>query len=267
MATEKGHRRNSSRPKKENSDRWLLTYSDLITLLLAFFVIMYGMSSADVQKFSKLASSMRRAFNVDVMQGDPSPGILDSSTSLLSDTTGVGEGSGGDQQQQDLQLIAREMGWVLDQEGLSDKVTLGIRPEGTSISISGNLLFASGKSELRPDAVRLLDSLGTILRELPNGVRIEGHTDDIPPAGTGFSTNWELSSARAVAIVRYLSEMEEVDPARLSAVAYSQYRPVIPNDSPQDRGRNRRAEVLILYPNNAGNSQPSAIKENSVATH
>ncbi len=264
MAFAKGHRRNSSQ-HKDNSERWLLTYSDLITLLLAFFVIMYGMSSADVQKFSKLADSMRRAFNVDVLQGQTESGVLDSSTSLLPDNTGVGS-SVDNQQQKDLAMISQEMGWALQQQGLSDNVSLSLRPEGTAISISGNLLFASGKADLRPDAVRLLKSLGTVLSRLPNDVRIEGYTDDIPPTGTGFPTNWELSSARAVAIVRYLSEVEGIDPARLSAVAYSQYRPIVPNDSAQSRSRNRRAEVLILYPSGEQETPVSVSGEKSVDT-
>lgn len=262
MASAKGHRRNSSQ-HKENSERWLLTYSDLITLLLAFFVIMYGMSSADVQKFSKMASSMRRAFNVDVMQGQTQSGVLDSSTSLLPDDMGVGTGADSTQQK-DLAMISQEMGWALQQQGVSDNVSLSLRPEGTAISVSGNLLFASGKAELRPDAVSLLKSLGAVLSKLPNDVRIEGYTDDIPPSGTDFPTNWELSSARAVAIVRYLSEVEGIDPARLSAVGYSQYRPVAPNDSARSRSRNRRAEVLILYPSEPQATPVSVSGEQSV---
>ena len=264
MAFAKGHRRNSSQ-HKENSERWLLTYSDLITLLLAFFVIMYGMSSADVQKFSKLASSMRRAFNVDVLQGQTQPGVLNSSTSLLPDNTGVGTGADSTQQK-DLSMISQEMGWALQQQGMADNVSLGLRPEGTAITISGNLLFASGRADLRPDAVKLLKSVGNVLSKLPNDVRIEGYTDDIPPTGTDYPTNWELSSARAVTIVRYLSEVEGIDPGRLSAVAYSQYRPVVPNDSAQSRSRNRRAEILILYPSEPQDPSVSVSGEKSVGT-
>ncbi len=262
MANGKGRGRGSSQ-HKGNSERWLLTYADLITLLLAFFVIMYGMSNADAQKFAQVASSMRKAFNVDVLKGAPSPGMLDTSTSMMSSDSAIADGAIGTQER-DFAMISREMESVLQEDGLSDKVSFAIRPEGTSISISGNLLFASGKAELRPDAVKLLESLGRILAQLPNNVRIEGHTDDVPPIGTAFPSNWELSGARAIAVVRYLTEIDGIDPARLSAMAYSQYQPVAANDSARARGRNRRAEVLILYSTPSLASQPLAnLEKNS----
>jgi len=231
--------------KKESSERWLLTYSDMITLLLAFFVIMYGMSSADASKFAKLADSMQRAFNVGVTTGASDGSILQQQMDLIE--------SGGGQDEttvegKDMQMIYSEMGWALQDESLSDKVSISVRPEGIAISVSGNLLFTSGRADLRPDAIKLLHSLGRVLTRIPNGARIEGHTDDIAPSGTGYPTNWELSSARAVAVVRYFTEMEGIDPKRFSAVAYSQFQPVEPNESARNRARNRRSEILILYP-------------------
>ncbi|MGI5835593.1 MAG: OmpA/MotB family protein [Chloroflexota bacterium] len=244
--------------KKDNSERWLLTYSDLITLLLAFFIVMYGMSSADVQKFSQLAASMKRAFNVDVLEGSHSTSILDQSSELpiqieagLEDQAGLGA--------TELDIIFSEMGWVFQEEGIEDKVTIQVRQEGVAISLSGNLLFTSGRSDLRPESVRLLSSIAKAIARLPNQVRVEGHTDDIPPNSSFFPTNWELSCARAVAVVRFFTEIEKIDPSRLSAVAYSEYRPVTPNNSPQGRARNRRSEILIMYP-------PSVMSSSATST-
>ncbi len=243
MQHQAGYARTSRRPKKENSERWLLTYSDLITLLLAFFVIMYGISSADAKKFTKFSQAMKRAFNVGVLQADPSASILDQTAGI---STEAGSAEDMSATANELDTIYNEMGPILQDEYLSDKVSLSAREEGIAISVSGNLLFASGRAELRPDALRVLQAVGRILNTLPNPVRIEGHTDDVPPSGTGFSSNWELSSARAVAVVRYLTEIEGVDASRLSAVAYSQFQPVAPNDSPRGRARNRRSEIVIL---------------------
>jgi len=236
--------------RKDNSERWLLTYSDLITLLLAFFIVMYGMSSADAKKFAKLAESMKKAFNVGVLEGSPSNSIIDQS-SQFSVSNEEGSNEQASLVSNELEELFNEMGWVFKQENLADKVSIEVRPEGIAISISGNLLFTSGRAELRPESVRLLSSIGKAIARLPNPVRVEGHTDDLPPSGSEFTTNWELSGARAVAVVRYFAEIEKIQPNRLSAVAYSQYRPVANNDSPQGRARNRRSEILIMYPPSA----------------
>ncbi len=230
------------RPKKENSERWLLTYSDLITLLLAFFVIMYGISSADAKKFTKFSAAMKRAFNVGVLEGSPSASILEQTMGISSEASSAEDLSTSTE----LETVLTEMSSVMQDEYLSDKVSIGLREDGIAISVSGNLLFASGRADLRPDAVKLLQAVGKVLNRLPNAVRIEGHTDDVPPTGTEYPSNWELSGARAVAVVRYLTEIEGVDPSRVSAVAYSQYQPVVANDSARDRARNRRSEIVIL---------------------
>lgn len=231
------------RPKKDNSERWLLTYSDLITLLLAFFVIMYGISSADAKKFSKFSAAMRRAFNVGVLQGDPSASILEQTVGISSEAGSAEDMSASSSE---LDTIFNEMGGILQDEYFADKVTVGVRDEGVAISVSGNLLFASGRADLRPEAVKLLQAVARVLSRIPNPVRVEGHTDDVPPTGTEFPSNWELSGARAVAVVRYLTEIEGIDPSRFSAAAYSQYQPVVPNDSARGRAKNRRSEIVIL---------------------
>ncbi len=230
------------RPKKENSERWLLTYSDLITLLLAFFVIMYGISSADTKKFTKFSAAMKKAFNVDVLQSNPAASILDQTKGLSTDSSSSSDMSAA----AELSVIYSQMGSVLQDDLIGDRLSIIPRSDGIAISVSGNLLFASGRADLRPDAVRVLRSVANVLRDLPNPVRVEGYTDDVPPSGTGYPTNWDLSGARAVAVVRYLTEIEGLQPGRFSAEAFSQYRPVAPNDSARDRAKNRRSEIVIL---------------------
>lgn len=251
--------RTSNRAKRDNSERWLLTYADLITLLLAFFVVMYAISSADVKKFAQLAGAMRKAFNVGVLEGAPAMAILEEEKETAPDVGGLEEGSLGTEMG-DLQMIMGEMNWIHEEAGLADNVSFSIRPEGIAVSISGNLLFSSGRAELRPDSLRLLRSLARALSRLPNPIRVEGHTDDIPPKGTGYPSNWELSGARAIAVVRHLAEVEGIDANRLSAAAYSQYQPVAPNDSARVRALNRRTEILILYPTPAGlHAKPTVV--------
>ncbi|MGE5620318.1 MAG: OmpA family protein [Sphingomonadaceae bacterium] len=229
--------------KKDNAERWLLTYSDMITLLLAFFVIMYGISSADAKKFTRFSEAMKRAFNVGVLEGSPSASVLEQTVGI---STEAGDSEDLSAASSTLETVFGEMGSILEDELLADKVSIGLRQEGVAISVSGNLLFASGRADLRPDSLRVLQAVARALARLPNQVRIEGHTDDIPPSGTEYPSNWELSGARAVAVVRYLTEIEGIDPSRLSAAAYAQFQPVSANDSPRSRAKNRRSEILIL---------------------
>ncbi|MHB0868158.1 MAG: OmpA family protein [Chloroflexota bacterium] len=234
-------------------ERWLLTYSDMITLLLAFFVIMYGISSADAKKFTKFSVAMKKAFNVGVLEGSPSASVLDQTMGISAEPGSPEELSAA---AMELETVYNEMGSLLEDEMLADRVSVNVRPEGVAISVSGNLLFASGRADLRPDALKLLQAVGKILTTLPNPVRIEGHTDDIPPSGTEYPSNWELSGARAVAVVRYLTEIEGIDASRLSAVAYAQFQPVASNDTARSRAKNRRSEILILNVPTASSTEP-----------
>jgi chemotaxis protein MotB len=238
-------RRASNQEKHESSERWLLTYADLITLLLAFFVIMYGMSSADAKKFSRLAESMRRAFNVDILEGMPGRSIMEQSMDMsavnVADEALINAEIAG------LETLYGTVSDFLEQKGLTDRVEMSLRSDGVAISISGNMLFTSGRAELRPDAVDLLHTLGQALAPLSNQIRVEGHTDDVAPVGTDYPTNWELSGARSVSVVRWLAEIEGIDPGRLSAAAYSEFRPAVANDSPRGRSKNRRSEILVMY--------------------
>jgi chemotaxis protein MotB len=222
-----------------SSERWLLTYSDLITLLLAFFVMMYSVSNADLEKFRKVSVSMRQLFNPSAVtdqieqtqqppQGPP--------TELL-----------GGSLQEDLVFIRSQLDPFISEQGLEQNVGVKIREEGISIVVSDATFFASGHAELGERAYPILDKVAEVLKALPNEVRVEGHTDEIAPDGSGFATNWDLSAARAVAVVGYLVKGAGLAPERVYAAAYSQYRPLSDNETAEGRMKNRRAEILVIY--------------------
>lgn len=220
-----------------NHERWLLTYADLITLLLAFFVLMYGISTSDLEKFRRLALSMRQVFNPGQVTGDLySPAVEGPPTEFA-----------GGSLSEDFSFIKTEIAALVEQEQLRDTVGVVLREEGIAIVLSDTAVFASGRAELSERAIPVLNQVALIVRGLPNKVRVEGHTDDLPPEGTGYADNWSLSTARAVSVVRYLSEVAGVQPARLTAAGYAHYRPIASNDTPQGRAKNRRAEILIVY--------------------
>ncbi|MGQ9674397.1 MAG: OmpA/MotB family protein [Chloroflexota bacterium] len=227
-------------PKKENSERWLLTYADLITLLLAFFVLMYAMSTADVKKFARLAASMQKAFNVGVLEGQTEFAIVDQGGPTM---TTIAQALA----QEDFEFISREMATFAREEGLGDKIEVTMRREGIAISLSDRALFASGRAELGMQSKRTLSKVAEILKRVPNEVRVEGHTDDVPTNNPEYPTNWELSTARSLAVVRYFIDEAKIPPARFSVAGYSEYRPVADNNSPENRAKNRRCDILVIY--------------------
>ena len=228
--------------EKENAERWLLTYADLITLLLAFFIVMWSLGQTDLKRFETVRNSLANAFNTGI--GDSSSG-----TSPL-----FREGSNFDpnpfgSQQTNLSTIQARFKELADKYGLAGKIRIRTDRNEIVISLSDNLLFDSASADLKPQALVVLKETGIILKSLPNEVRVEGHTDNIPVNTTKFASNWELSSARATAVVRYLIEHAGVEEDRLFAAGYGDTQPVASNDTIDGRALNRRADIVIIYPN------------------
>ncbi len=226
--------------------RWLLTYADLITLLLAFFIIMYAGSKADLERFTKLAISLRQGFGINVLPTSGGQGIL------------PGEGGGASpfqslpQRSKDFLAISQALAKHSRATGMHQFVAVNMRREGIAITLSASLLFPSGGVELSRDSLPMLDEIARLLAPMPNPIRVEAHTDDLPTNDPLYPTNWELSAARAASVVRYLIEKGHIQPERLIAVGRAEYAPLFPNDSREHRAQNRRADIVILYPPDDG---------------
>lgn len=220
----------------ENLERWLVTYADLITLLLIFFVVMYSISRADLAKFQQIATSLRAAFNLDVLSA-PLP-AQSAVTPLEQDPRFTAYLS---VRAQVASLFTR-LG--LDQQGAEVELTT----EGIVIHLSDAVLFPPGQAQLRPDALRILDGLAAILEPLQTPIRVEGHTDNTPPPSSLYPDNWELSAMRAVNTVRYFTDVANLPPQRFSAAGYGEFRPRASNDTVEGRRKNRRVDIVILQP-------------------
>lgn len=216
--------------------RWLLTYADMITLLTVFFVVLYSMAKGDVGKFQTLVETFDRAFQLGSFRGF-NPAAAD----------GIG-GQVGTLRAEDISLALQQVNDVARDVGFADAVRVGMRREGVVLSLSGNLLFTSGTAELRPEGRQVLARVAEVLRPLPNRLRIEGHTDNIPLSTAQYPSNWELSAARALAILHYLRLEGGVPPERLSYAAYGEHRPAASNETREGRARNRRADIVVLDP-------------------
>ena len=241
--------RRGTEEESADSSAWLTTYGDAVTLLLAFFVMLFAMSSTDAAKFEQMAQSMRTAFV-------GSEGILPENTAL------VGEGDPADTPPvrapaapaapvaaPDLaNQLADEIQQVFESEGLLDIAEVAITPEGVAVRVrTDDVLFATGSARVQPVARQVLTALGPSLRGVPNEIRVEGHTDDVPINRAGY-TNWNLSADRAVAVLSLLADEHGIAPDRLSAVGFGEHAPLVPNDSAEHRTVNRRVEIIIETP-------------------
>ncbi len=219
------------------SMRLLLTYADMITLLLAFFVILYAISKLDAKKYQALASALRGAFG--------------SATPAAS-----GSGAGGatlpprvdpvPPKQDVLFEIVVRLQAALEAELGAGRVQIERNPRGVLLRFQDTLLFDVGKADLRPEAQALLDKVATTIAPLPYPIEAEGHTDTLPIRSGPFPSNWELSVARATAVVRYLVEAHGISPTRLAARGVGEHRPLYPNDPTRGEPRNRRVELTII---------------------
>lgn len=239
----------------ENQERWLLTYADMITLLMTFFIVLYSMSKTDVAKFKQISAALERAFNVDIMVGaSQGPATSDSSAAAPSIVESF---SPEPQFQAEVSRLKSMLEASTVGEAHAPDIAVGATREGIVIRLSGSYLFESGRAELKPNALAPLDTIATELRKLPNNVRVEGHTDNIPVDSPKYPTNWELSVARAVSVTRYLADDGGVQPWRLAAVGYGEYRPLVDNDTREHRSLNRRVEIRILSTRAPGEPSPA----------
>jgi chemotaxis protein MotB len=226
----------------ENAERWLLTYADLITLLMVFFVVLYSMSQADSTKFKRISAALQSAFNVDVLQGQSATSISDGSPEPPPPVDDLISNSEVPQ----VTRLQNKIQSVLDGAAQSPDVQVGTDKEGIVIRLSGSYLFDSGRAELKPNSLGVLEAIASELRPLGNEIRVDGHTDSTPIESPRYPTNWELSAARALAVTRYLSETDAIPAGRLMAAGFGEFRPIAPNDSREHRALNRRVEIHLL---------------------
>ncbi len=243
---------------KVNHERWLITYSDLITLLLIFFVIMYAMSKIDVAKFLTLSESLNAAFdpsNQIPLHNLGKTALLQSQNPTSGHQTGFSIQSLSKKQDQQLRQVLREdqvfnhlyseLQAYVNRNHLNHSVSLANEQRGIQITLRDVVLFNTGQDTILPAAQQILQGLVPFFHRVPNNIVVEGFTDNVPIDTAQFPSNWELSTGRAVNVVRFLINVG-IAPQRLAATGYGQYRPIVPNNSPAHRQMNRRVNIVIL---------------------
>ena len=258
---------------------WQGTFGDLMNLLLCFFVLLFSMANMDAAKFEEVAASFSQAFSVfsggemaigqGALIGDgvsqlnqlsayvTSMGLAQSGEDSDENEKAVGEmdqeelmNAAEEEQLEASAELAEKIEKALDEGEIDDMVSLNYTSQYVELTIQGSILFDSGKTELKADAIPVIDKVGQILEAYAGGtVDIEGHTDNIPMSGGGkYSNNDELSSGRALSVFYYLTEHTNLDPANLVHTGRGQYEPIADNSTDEGRARNRRVEIKIYNP-------------------
>jgi len=248
-------RRKPHEEDHENHERWLVSYADFITLLFAFFVVMYSISSVNQGKYKQLTSSLGSAFSGDVSprigpqanNGDISPRSNSRYSSIIQPLKlNQLHSDKQKRERENMAALANKLANSLSQLINDGKLRVVQNNRGIRIDIHDTLLFAPGSAELSPAAKQPLAEIATFLKESTNQIQVEGHTDNVPIHTDQFFSNWELSAVRATALVRLFSE-SSIAESRLSAAGYGSAQPIADNGTPEGRAKNRRVSIMILY--------------------
>lgn len=220
--------------------RWLITYADLITLLLAFFIVLYAMNRTEQIKFSLVAQALAKEFDSQSIVGK---GI---GPSIITGNSGTHAEKAAKQQLQSMNRLQNKLQAAINHAGLQNQVSVHSNQRGVEVSLDATTLFAPGSAVLSPKAVALLKSLGGALSTVPNDIEVVGYTDSTPIHTAKYPSNWQLSAMRAANVVYVLSHVPNIKPGRLSLSGFGQYHPVASNRSPAGRAKNRRVNILVL---------------------
>lgn len=254
----------SRRRKKHehvSHDRWLVSYADFITLLFAFFVVLYSTSQMDNKKVVRVSAAIHGAFQeLGVFSGSAEGSTLRVEAAPPGDIQPVlgpgqmagvanGDEAGGSGAGVDVDRLRRELEEALGDQIKRHEIEMRVTPEGLVVSLREVGFFNSGMAELLPDGQAPLGRIAHILNAKGFQIRVEGHTDDVPIHTSQFKSNWELSTTRATEVVALLIERYDFDPLQVSASGFSQYRPIASNKTEDGRKTNRRVDLVVLSKN------------------
>lgn len=246
--------RRNNEDDSHNRERWLISYADFITLLFAFFVVMYSVSSVNEGKYKVLSDTLTGVFNAPQRSLQPIEVGEEQTPAIRAEAENVipppvteaprNQDNDADARSETLRKMSSQLAVAFDELIAQGVVTMETSDEWLELSLRNSLLFGSGDAEPHYDAFEVVEKIAGVLRNTDNAIRVEGFTDNRPIRTGQFPSNWELSTARAAAVVRMLV-MEGLEPHRLAAVGYGSFQPVARNDTEAGRKRNRRVVLLI----------------------
>ena len=252
-------KRHEEHEEHVNHERWLITYADMITLLMVLFIVLFAIGQTDLKKFNQLKNSLNNSLggknpnpaieggtgNLDGEQ-NLDPGLDIGKQAALALQEKKDHDAAVQAENNTLQHAEDQIKGALATHGLADSANFRLEARGLVVTIvTDQVLFDLGSAQLRSGGQAVLDGMAPALAALPNQIAIEGHTDNQPIHSSIFATNWELSTARATSVLRYLTDTKGIAPNRISAAGYADQRPLVANDTDAHRSQNRRVEVVV----------------------
>ena len=238
----------------ENHERWLISYADFITLLFAFFVVMFASSQTDKGKAQQVSDSVKRA-----LEGEKASAVIAAILGGTADDKGKGnlmmKGPGGaempaaskeNEKAAELLPSLKVLSQELKAEIEAGRIQVNLQPRGLVVSFQQAMLFPSGEDVISESASESLEKVAAAMAKIPNPARLEGHTDSRPIRNSRFRSNWELSAARSIALLEILSTRFHAPRERISIAGYADNAPLASNDTEEGRARNRRVDIVIL---------------------
>ncbi|MCR8746728.1 OmpA/MotB family protein [Romboutsia lituseburensis] len=218
-----------------NTNGWMDTYADTITLLLTFFILLYSISAVDSEKLKQLNQALQSS-----LKGTTEVSEVENLDELEVKTKNPNSGN------TEYEDLAKKLNDTIEKNGLTEVIKLRKEDRGIVLQLDETILFDPGKADLKENNKEVLETITTIINEHDNDVLIEGHTDNVPMNNKEFASNWELSAARALSAVTYFVHEKQIDPIRFSVKGYGEYKPLVPNDTPENRAINRRVDILMV---------------------
>lgn len=231
----------------DNHERWLVSYADFMTLLFAFFVVMYAISSLNVGKYKVLSNSLTGAFGTSLMAAGVVPDPKLNQTSILEPIPNIRPKPPEPlkKEREKMTGVAKDILSALEPLVREGKVKVTQSSRGVAIEINASLLFRQAEAKLNADSIQALNAIAEVLKNDNHAIQVEGFTDNLPIKNSAFPSNWELSAVRASTVARLFME-NGVDESRMTAVGQGPKTPVAPNDTTEGRARNRRVTITIL---------------------
>lgn len=244
--------RRRKREEHGNHERWLVSYADFITLLFAFFVVMFAVSQVDQKKVGRFTEAVQEATNVGIFETSGGKPIEPVKSDKPIEGKGVPEEPGPVPISMGTirQRLSHSLSAALD----AGRLTLVDGRDGLIVRLRDAAFFESASASIREEVMPDLEAVALTLKDLNNDVRIEGHTDAVPIRSSVYRSNWELSAARGAAVLTFFVETTGLPEGRMSVAGYGSQRPLAPNDSHEGRSQNRRVDIVVLEPREVGSA-------------
>ena len=226
--------RKKRKPDDINTNAWMDTYADTITLLLTFFILLYSMSSTDNEKLKVIAAALKGEITGIPTKLEDTPDALEG---VLEQGIGL---------KNPYDALVEQVQDIINESGLTESIKIREEDTGIVLQLSESILFDTGRADLKPESTKVLDIISKLIPSIQNDIMVQGHTDNVPINSSTYKSNWELSTQRAVCVVKYFIENKGLDPTRFSATGYGEYKPLVDNTTSENRAINRRVDILIV---------------------